>query len=128
MKTPIAILLSALSFPLVAAQRPAAHFSAPQMMTIARRDKLHFFAPQPKVDSRTASLAVVPFYSHVAEFFLPEPVNVIGVEETLDFKSWRVVYIEDPKLWIGLGFKRCPFQTPNGNAYYRAFVRNQNSP
>lgn len=111
-----------------ASQRPAVHFSAPQMMTVARRDKLHFFTPQPKVDSRASAVAPVPFYTHMVEFDTNEPVNALGVQETTDMRTWRVVYEDAPHLWIGLGHKQIKFTTPNQNAYWRAFVRNQDSP
>jgi len=122
----MAVLCIALSAP--SAPRSASHFSSSQMMTVARRDRLHYAAPDLAVSARVSALAVVPFYFRVGEFITTEPVNVLGVEETIDLVNWHVVYIEDPKLWIGSGFKRCPFQTSNWNACYRAFVRNENAP
>ena len=89
------------------------------MMTVAKRDRLHYFAPEPVLMNR----AIQPAYQRTIAFETVEQVNAWGIDETVDFVSWRSVVTETPHLWIGVGPKRATFGSMEANAFYRAWVR-----
>lgn len=59
------------------------------------------------------------------EFQTSEPVNVIGLEKSIDGGlTWKPFYLDDPHLWIGLGAHRITVTNNDAYASFRLFVRN----